>query len=145
MQKSPPAPRAEASGGQAESIEVAVSPGELIDKISILEIKAARIQDPGKLENVRYALALLQDTRRQALAESAALARLEADLKEVNEALWEIEDDIRACEAAKDFGPRFIELARSVYRQNDRRAATKKEIDRLFGSALTEEKSYESY
>ena len=141
MQKSPPAPLAKAAGG----IEVEVSPGELIDKISILEIKAARIQDPAKLENVRFALSLLRATRRDALAESEALSRLEAELKATNEALWEIEDDIRACEAAKDFGPRFIELARSVYKQNDRRAATKKAIDELFGSTLTEEKSYEDY
>ena len=141
MQKSPPAPLAKAAGG----IEVEVSPGELIDKISILEIKAARIQDPAKLENVRFALSLLRATRRDALAESEALSRLEAELKATNEALWEIEDDIRACEAAQDFGPRFIELARSVYKRNDRRAATKKAIDELFGSALTEEKSYEDY
>ena len=126
----------------ARQIEVEVSPGELIDKISILEIKAEQIEDPEKLKNVVYALALLRRTRDDALVESDALAGLEKELKAINQALWTIEDDIRACEAAQDFGPRFIELARAVYKTNDRRAATKKKIDRLFGSALTEEKSY---
>jgi len=126
-------------------IEVPVSPGELIDRISILEIKAVRIREPAKLENVRHALALLRATRRGAFAESAALAALEAELKAVNEALWDVEDEIRGCEAAQDFGPRFVELARSVYRQNDRRAAAKQAIDRLLGSTLTEEKSYPDY
>ena len=122
-----------------------VSPGELIDKITILEIKVARITDSRKVANVRYALDRLTETRKAALTMTGTLERLWADLRTVNEALWEIEDDIRQCEAEQDFGPRFIELARSVYRTNDRRAAIKKEIDELFGSAMTDEKSYQHY
>ena len=122
-----------------------VSPGELIDKITILEIKAERIADAAKLANVRYALERLRKTQRQELGPKAELAGLTAELKRANEALWEIEDEIRDCERAGDFGPRFVELARSVYRTNDRRAATKKAIDQLYGSAMTEEKSYKAY
>ena len=124
---------------------VEISPGELIDKITILEIKAERIADDGKLANVRYALDRLSETRVATLAMSPELKRLWEELGTVNLALWEIEDDIRQCEAKQDFGPRFIELARAVYRTNDRRAAIKKEIDLLFGSAMTDEKSYETY
>ena len=125
------------------TIYAQISPGELIDKITILEIKDARIGDAHKLANVRYALKTLSETRARTLAMSAELERLWSDLREVNENLWEIEDEIRFCEARKDFGPRFIELARAVYRTNDRRAAIKKDIDLLFGSAMTDEKSYE--
>src|SRR5690606_36282175 len=114
-------------------------------KITILEIKAERMSDPAKLTNVRYALERLQATQRQELPGSAELARLTVELKRANEALWEIEDEIRDCERAGDFGPKFIELARSVYRTNDRPAASKKAIDQLFGSAMTEEKSYKAY
>jgi len=128
-----------------DGVSVPVSPGELIDKITILEIKAERIADPAKLVNVRHQLTLLAGVRDEALAASTRLTKLADDLKSVNSALWEIEDDIRACEAAQDFGSRFVELARSVYRTNDRRAALKKEIDDLFGSAITDEKSYEDY
>ena len=88
-------------------------------------------------------LKTLSETRARTLAMSVELERLWSDLREVNAALWEIEDEIRFCEARKDFGPRFIELARAVYRTNDRRAAIKKDIDLLFGSAMTDEKSYE--
>ena len=128
-----------------DGVTIAVPPGELIDKISILEIKSERIGDPTKLANVRHQLALLEESRDQALPASDRLSGLARDLKAVNATLWDIEDDIRACEAAKDFGERFVELARSVYRTNDRRAALKKEIDELFGSAVTDEKSYEDY
>ena len=125
------------------TIYAQISPGELIDKITILEIKDARIGDAHKLANVRYALKTLSETRARTLAMSVELERLWSDLREVNAALWEIEDEIRFCEARKDFGPRFIELARAIYRTNDRRAAIKKDIDLLFGSAMTDEKSYE--
>lgn len=138
-------PEAAPAAGNARMIEVPVSPGELIDKISILEIKAERIKDPEKLKSVVRALALLQATRHRALPASDALSRFEAELKQVNEALWDIEDAIRAREAAKDFGLRFVELARLVYQTNDRRAATKKQIDLLFGSEIGDEKSYEDY
>ena len=128
-----------------DGVTIPVSPGELIDKITILEIKAERIADPAKLVNVRHQLTLLQGVRDQALAAGAKLTELADALRSVNGVLWDVEDDIRACEAAKDFGNRFVELARSVYRTNDRRAALKKEIDELFGSAITDEKSYEDY
>jgi len=117
----------------------------LIDKITILQIKNERIKDPGKLHNVRLELAALQSTRDQAMPASAELTRLATELKSVNEALWEIEDEIRVCEANKDFAARFIELARSVYRTNDRRATLKRQINELLGSRLIEEKDYKPY
>lgn len=127
------------------TIRVPVAPGELLDKIAILEIKAARIADPTKNANVRVELAALARVRDEAVEASGELARLSRALREVNEALWDIEDAIRDCEAAADFGPRFVELARSVYRTNDRRAALKREINLLLGSELIEEKSYAPY
>ena len=130
---------------QAKPILVEVAPGELIDKITILEIKSERIADAGKLKNVRIELDVLAAARDAAMAASAELAELTAQLKQVNEALWEIEDAIRDCERGQDFGPKFIELARSVYHSNDRRAALKRQINELLGSKLIEEKSYAAY
>ncbi|MBF0168292.1 MAG: hypothetical protein HQL45_11745 [Alphaproteobacteria bacterium] len=127
------------------SILVEIPAGELIDKITILEIKAERIHDDAKLVNIRAELATLAQTRDQAMKASAELAALTAKLKSVNEALWVIEDDIRDCERAKDFGSRFIELARAVYITNDERANLKREINLLMGSRLIEEKSYAPY
>jgi hypothetical protein len=123
-------------------ILIEVGPGELIDKITILVIKSERIADPAKLKNIRHELEILEAARRAGIADTPEMRRLEAELKTVNEALWTIEDDIRRCEAARDFGPVFVELARSVYKQNDKRAALKKEINLLTGSAIVEEKSY---
>lgn len=134
-----------AESAKRRALLIEISPGELIDKITILNIKAERIADPEKLANVRHERALLQGARAKNLAESPELARLEAELKTVNETLWRIEDDIRRCEAAGDFGAGFIELARSVYGTNDRRAALKREIGALFGAAIVEEKSYARY
>ncbi|MFN3460126.1 MAG: DUF6165 family protein [Oceanibaculum sp.] len=131
------------------AIQVPVSWGELIDKIAILEIKSERIADAAKLANVRTELAALAGVRDANLPSEGKvlddLAALTADIKTVNEALWEIEDDIRDCERDRDFGPRFVELARSVYKTNDRRAALKRDINTLLGSELVEEKSYQSY
>ena len=124
---------------------IEIGPGELIDKITILKIKSERMTDADKLRNVRHELQVLEAARREHLADSAALRQLERDLQAVNEALWVIEDDIRDCEARRDFGPAFIELARSVYKQNDRRAALKKDINLLTGSAIVEEKSYTEF
>jgi tetratricopeptide (TPR) repeat protein len=121
---------------------VEIAPGELIDKISILEIKADRLTDPARLRNVRTELEALRAARDRAVPPSPRLAALTAELRGVNEALWCIEDDIRLCERAGDFGPRFVELARSVYRTNDRRAELKRRINELLGSDLVEEKSY---
>ncbi|MEM7191199.1 MAG: DUF6165 family protein [Pseudomonadota bacterium] len=127
------------------TVTVEVAPGELIDKITILEIKNDRIDDPAKLENVRAELTTLASTRDAAIAKSPELDDLTARLREVNEALWVIEDDIRDCERDSDFGPHFIELARSVYKTNDVRAALKRDINVLLGSRLVEEKSYQPY
>ena len=127
------------------SIAIPVSPGELVDKITILEIKAERIAEEAKLASVRTELNLLRAARDRAARPSAELARLTADLKHANEALWEIEDRIRDCERSGDFGPRFIELARAVYRTNDERAAIKRRINLLLGAAFLEEKSYRPY
>ncbi|MBA4209440.1 MAG: hypothetical protein C0454_07905 [Parvibaculum sp.] len=130
---------------EAKPVMIEVGPGELIDKITILNIKSERMSDAAKLANVRHELSVLEDARKANLADSAELRRLEGDLKAVNEALWVIEDDIRQCEADKDFGPKFVELARSVYKQNDKRAAIKKEINLLTGSSIIEEKSYTEF
>jgi hypothetical protein len=121
---------------------VPVSWGELLDKIAILEIKAERIADMGKQANVRHELAALAAVRDAALVPDASLADLLAELKGVNERLWEIEDEIREAEQALDFGPDFIALARAVYHTNDRRAALKRAINSRLDSALVEEKSY---
>jgi hypothetical protein len=126
-------------------ILIEIGPGELIDKITILHIKSERMRDEDKLRNVRYELVVLETACREHLPDLPALRTLEAELKAVNETLWVIEDDIRDCEARKDFGPAFIELARSVYKQNDRRAALKKEINLLTGSNIVEEKSYTEF
>ena len=126
-------------------IEVPVSAGELVDKVTILEIKSERIADPAKLANVRRELAGLGEILRPMLANTPALERSKASLRTINETLWQIEDDIRDCERRKDFGPRFVELARDVYRTNDKRAAAKREVDALVGSEIVEEKSYASY
>lgn len=127
------------------SVYVEVAAGELIDKITILEIKSERMQDPAKLKNVRNELQVLQAAHQNALAPSGALLELTSQLKQINEQLWVIEDDIRDCERKQDFGPRFIELARAVYHTNDQRAAVKRQINQLVGSRLTEEKDYQPY
>ena len=127
------------------SVPVEISPGELIDKITILEIKCERITDAGKLRNVHLELASLNAARTQGVPPSEKLTGLAAHLKKVNETLWDIEDAIRICERDADFGPRFIELARSVYQQNDRRAALKRQINDLLGSKIIEEKAYADY
>lgn len=118
-------------------LNVPVSVGEVLDKISILEIKSERITDVGKLKNVRTELAHLL-----ALAEAHRHPALEAELKQVNEALWDIEDRIRIKEHLQEFDNKFIEIARLVYVTNDRRADIKREINKASGSVLLEEKSY---
>ncbi|MGE0827744.1 MAG: DUF6165 family protein [Hyphomonadaceae bacterium] len=127
-------------------ISVPTSLGELLDKIAILEIKAERIVDPAKRANVETELTELNATYAGIPELNAdARARLAdpiARLKAVNQRLWDIEDDIRLCEKAGDFGQRFIVLARSVYKENDERARVKREINVAFGSRLVEEKSY---
>jgi Tfp pilus assembly protein PilF len=126
----------------AKAVSVEIAPGELIDKITILQIKAKRITAPDKLRNVRAELAALTAARDRCLPTSPELSALTAELRAINEALWVTEDDIRQCERSQNFGPPFVELARSVYGQNDRRAALKRRINELLGSAFHEEKQY---
>jgi uncharacterized protein YukE len=126
-------------------IEVPVSPGEVLDKITILEIKSERIDDAGKLANVRRELELLQASWRKSVNEDETVRRIHDELKTINEALWEIEDDIRDKERAREFDQVFIELARSVYVTNDKRANAKKELNLYLGSEIVEEKSYQDY
>ncbi|MGH8111518.1 MAG: DUF6165 family protein [Rhodanobacteraceae bacterium] len=126
-------------------IAVPVSHGELIDKITILEIKSDRMRDPGKLANVRDELRLLGDLWADDPAARTDIAAERAELKQINESLWDIEDAIRLKERDRAFDTRFIELARAVYRTNDRRAAVKRAINLKLGSRLVEEKSYQDY
>jgi hypothetical protein len=126
---------------------IPASVGELIDKITILEIKQQRIGDSAKLVNVQRELEALMAVVKQCDLgyPSGALAQLGGELAEVNAQLWQIEDDIRECERQADFGSRFIELARAVYHRNDERAALKRRINEQCGSELVEEKSYAAY
>ena len=126
-------------------ILVPISPGELLDKITILRIKTARILDAAKLANVRLELDLLERTWGESGFAAAETARDERALQEVNERLWDIEDRIRDKEARQIFDREFIELARAVYHSNDERAAIKKRINLKLNSTIVEEKSYPSY
>ncbi len=128
-----------------DGILVALSPGELLDKITILRIKAQRIEDAGKLANVRRELALLEQYWSQAVAAPNELAADEAALARVNSELWDIEDRIREHEAQRRFDAGFIELARAVYLRNDERAAIKQRVNLKLKSAIVEEKSYQPY
>jgi len=127
------------------AVMVPVSWGELIDKITILEIKSRKLSDEAKLANVRKELAMLAAVRDREFAGHGELAALAGRLTDVNEQLWRIEDDIRECERRRDFGGRFVELARAVYVTNDERATLKRRVNELLGSALMEEKSYAAY
>jgi len=127
-----------------QDILVPVSVGELMDKITILEIKSERIKNPSQLENIVHELEALRAVRLRDI-ERAMLDKLSAELKRVNAKLWDVEDAIRDCEARSDFGEPFIELARTVYRLNDERSRLKKAINLASGSRLVEEKSYKSY
>jgi hypothetical protein len=126
-------------------IQTPVSYGELIDKITILEIKSRRIADAAKLANVRNELDMLNATWANSTASQTDISDERARLLAVNEALWDIEDRIRLKERAQAFDAEFIELARSVYFRNDERAAFKREINQKLGSELVEEKSYQTY
>ena len=126
-------------------IRVPISPGELLDKITILRIKSTRMSDPEKLANVRMELQVLEETWR---GSPYAKPGIEADvnaLLEVNERLWVIEDDIRDKERAQAFDAEFVRLARAVYFENDERAAIKRRINLMLGSSIVEEKSYAEY
>ena len=127
------------------SIEVPISVGEFLDKLSILRIKMERIVDPAKLENVKHETAALEEVWAESEFVSLDLDEEQSRLKNVNEALWEIEDDIRLKESRDEFDDEFIALAWAVYVTNDKRAATIKAINLKSGSKLVGEKSYEEY
>ncbi|MGI9536176.1 MAG: DUF6165 family protein [Desulfocapsaceae bacterium] len=126
-------------------VTIPVSWGELFDKLTILEIKKARIDDDQKLANISRELDALKKVCSGHQLPGKGLQDLVGELRRVNESLWDIEDDIRGCERDKNFSEQFIELARSVYKTNDKRAEIKFRINQLLGSELIEEKSYEAY
>jgi hypothetical protein len=128
-----------------KSILVEISPGEMIDKITILLIKSERIKDGMQLANVQHELDILSAKMDKDIPRSRDLDVLISELKSVNEALWSIEDDIRDCERKKIYSQPFIDLARSVYTTNDKRANLKRDINLLLGSKIMEEKSYKPY
>jgi hypothetical protein len=125
-------------------MKIEVSTGEILDKFSILIIKRSNINDDAKLDNVQKEMDELRPIFNELTKDKKIFTKY-VDLAEVNKRLWDIEDEIRECERYKDFGDRFIELARSVYITNDERAKIKKEINLLTNSGIVEEKSYESY
>jgi hypothetical protein len=129
----------------ARRVEVPISVGELVDKVTILEIKSVNIADADKRANIGRELDALASVLAPILSATPALKPLKEELRAINETLWQIEDDIRDCERQREFGAAFVALARSVYQTNDRRAAAKRKIDELTGSDLTEEKSYAPY
>jgi Family of unknown function (DUF6165) len=128
-----------------KDVLIPVSPGELLDKITILRIKVARILDGAKLANVKLELALLERAWSDAGGATQDVSQHEHALHHVNEQLWDIEDRIRDKEARQTFDREFIELARAVYVSNDERAAIKKRVNELLGSRIVEEKSYKPY
>ena len=133
------------NAGGSKDLRVPISVGELFDKITILEIKEARIADAVKQENVTKELAVLSAIAGESLQLSDEGLRIVDELRRVNGQLWDVEDKIRDCERHKDFGNHFVELARSVYRHNDERALLKKQLNEMTGSDLVEEKSYTTY
>jgi hypothetical protein len=126
-------------------LNVQTAPGEFLDRVTILEIKAERISEPAKLANVRRELELMRATWAASPLSGTDVSKLVAELRAANEALWVIEDRLREREAERRFDQEFIELARSVYRTNDRRAAIKRELNVVLGSELLDEKSYRPY
>jgi len=128
-----------------EHILAPISAGELIDKITILRIKLEKLTAVAKLDNVRHELDQLMAIRTRAALDFDGLVPCEEQLLRINRELWQVEDDLRRREHARDFGPIFVELARSVYKLNDERSAVKKRINQMTDSAIVEEKSYASY
>jgi len=131
--------------GALMNVLAPISVGELIDKITILRIKLDKIREPAAQSNIRRELDQLVAIRAAARLDRSALVAFEEELAEVNRRLWDVEDELRARESTGDFGSPFVELARSVYRLNDRRTALKRSINAVSGSAIVEEKSYTSY
>lgn len=127
------------------NIQVPISPGELLDKITILQIKSERMDDATKIANVKVELDMLLKVWHDSVEQDEIIRSLAAELKSTNETLWDIEDDIRDEERNKRFGDRFIELARSVYVTNDKRAEAKRRVNLHLNSTIIEEKSYQDY
>ena len=123
-------------------VTIEIAPGEALDRLTILEIKLARIADPQKLANVKREHGALLDALLKTVGELAELAPLRAELTAVNAQLWEVEERLRDHEQRGDFAAAFVQLARAVYRCNDRRALLKRQINTLLGSPLSEEKSF---
>ena len=130
---------------KSKKILTEISAGELLDKISILEIKLDKIKDKGSLLEINKEYASLSETKNSNISITKDLENLTKQLKETNMKLWSIEDEKRMCEKNKDFGKKFIELARSVYLNNDKRAKIKSEINKLLGSNIKEIKKYINY
>ncbi len=130
---------------KSKKILTEISAGELLDKISILEIKLDKIKDKGSLLEINKEYASLSETKNSNISITKDLENLTKQLKETNMKLWSIEDEKRMCEKNKDFGKKFIELARSVYLNNDKRAKIKSEINKLLGSNIREIKKYINY
>mgnify|MGYP001260916357 FL=1 len=129
----------------SDQINTPISPGELVDKITILEIKKEFIVDSNKLKNINYEYNLLMKIYNDDVSKTDGVDVLKTKLKNINLSLWKIEDDIRDCERDKIFDNTFVELARSVYFTNDKRSKVKLEINLLLNSSLVEEKSYKDY
>ena len=129
----------------SDQINTPISPGELVDKITILEIKKEFIVDSNKLKNINYKYNLLMKIYNDDISKTDGVSILKTELKNINLSLWKIEDDIRDCERDKIFDNTFVQLARSVYFTNDKRSKVKLEINLLLNSSLVEEKSYKDY
>ena len=129
----------------SDQINVPISPGELVDKITILEIKKEFIDDINKLKNIKHEYDLLMQIYSNDVSKTDGVDKLKSKLKNINLSLWKIEDDIRDCERDKIFNERFVQLARNVYFTNDKRSKVKLEINLLLNSSLVEEKSYKDY
>ena len=130
---------------KSKKIMTEISAGELLDKISILEIKLDKIKDKGSLIEINKEYTSFSETKNSNISITKDLENLTKQLKETNMKLWSIEDEKRMCEKNKDFGKKFIELARSVYLNNDKRAKIKSEINKLLGSNIKEIKKYINY
>jgi len=122
-----------------------ISAGELLDKISILEIKLKKISDKNNLEDIKKEYEILKKVQNTLIEPNDKINHLLDEIKEVNLSLWDIEDKLRICEKNRDFGKNFIELARGVYLNNDKRAKIKSEINKILGSNIKEIKQYVDY
>ena len=124
------------------AITVEVSPGELLDRLCIVRIKSERVVELTKLANIRCECARLEEARRRCVPATPAVEEIEAALRAVNERLWDLEEFVRSCEREHEFGPLFIEAARSIYRLNDVRASLKRQANLILNSPILEEKSF---